>query len=70
MTILAANLLKRSKPFVGRPLSSVVYKTGHHGAKSSNSETFLRDVQPQSVIVSTGEGNNYGHPHEVAQSGQ
>jgi len=47
----------------GRPLSAVVYKAGHHGAKSSSSELFLNAVNPQYVIVSAGEGNNYGHPH-------
>ncbi len=48
----------------GYTLTAMVYKAGHHGAKSSNSEMFLRTVQPQYVIVSAGEGNNYGHPHE------
>lgn len=47
----------------GRPLSAVVYKAGHHGARSSSGESFLRTIQPQYVIVSAGEGNNYGHPH-------
>jgi competence protein ComEC len=47
----------------GYPLLAMVYKAGHHGAKSSNSEKFLRTVQPQYLIVSAGEGNNYGHPH-------
>jgi competence protein ComEC len=46
----------------GRPLSAVVYKAGHHGAKTSNSETFLKVINPLYVIVSAGEGNNYGHP--------
>jgi len=63
MTILAANLLKGSKPFVVRPLSSVVYKAGHHGARSSSSDLFLNAVNPQYVIISAGEGNRYGHPH-------
>lgn len=44
-------------------LSAVVYKAGHHGAKSSSSELFLRAISPQYVIVSAGKGNNYGHPH-------
>jgi competence protein ComEC len=48
----------------GRPLSAVVYKAGHHGARSSSGESFLRAIRPQYVIVSAGEGNNYGHPHE------
>jgi competence protein ComEC len=42
----------------------VVSKAGNHGAKSSNSETLLRAVHARNVIVSAGEGNNYGHPHE------
>jgi competence protein ComEC len=42
----------------------VVYKAGHHGAKSSSGAPFLRAINPQYVIVSAGEGNNYGHPHE------
>ncbi len=48
----------------GQPLSAVVYKAGHHGAKSSSSAGFLEAVRPQYVIVSAGEGNRYGHPHD------
>jgi competence protein ComEC len=48
----------------GRPLSAIVYKAGHHGARSSSSVSFLGAVLPRYVIVSAGEGNNYGHPHE------
>ena len=29
-----------------RPLSAVVYKAGHHGARSSSSASFLRAVRP------------------------
>ncbi|HET6445925.1 MAG TPA: DNA internalization-related competence protein ComEC/Rec2 [candidate division Zixibacteria bacterium] len=47
----------------GYPLSAVVYKAGHHGAKSSSWRPFLTAVGPQYVIVSAGEGNRYGHPH-------
>ncbi|MGB3716308.1 MAG: hypothetical protein WA996_17945, partial [Candidatus Promineifilaceae bacterium] len=46
-----------------RPLSAVVYKAWHHGAKSSSGESFLWAVQPQYVIDSAGEENNYDHPH-------
>ena len=49
---------------VGRPLAAVVYKAGHHGAKSSSSTDFLESVRPQVVVISAGEGNRYGHPHE------
>jgi len=47
----------------GRPLSAVVYKAGHHGAKSSSCKPFLEAVNPQYVVVSAGAENRYGHPH-------
>jgi len=47
----------------GRELSALVYKAGHHGAKTSSSVRFLEAVQPQYVVISAGEENRYGHPH-------
>ncbi len=35
---------------------------GHHGSKYSTSEEFLSAVTPETVIISVGEGNSYGHP--------
>jgi competence protein ComEC len=46
----------------GRNLSSLVFKAGHHGAKTSSNGPFLDAVQPQYIVVSAGEGNRYGHP--------
>jgi competence protein ComEC len=43
-------------------LSAVVYKAGHHGAKTSSSSDFLEAVRPGYVVISAGEGNHYGHP--------
>lgn len=37
---------------------------GHHGAKSSTSPELLQAVTPETVIISVGEGNYYGHPHD------
>ena len=37
---------------------------GHHGSKYSTSEELLQTVRPETVIISAGEGNRYGHPHE------
>jgi competence protein ComEC len=48
----------------GRELASVVYKAGHHGAKTSSSLEFLAAVRPQIMVVSAGAGNWYGHPDE------
>ena len=36
---------------------------GHHGAKDSTSLELLQAVTPETVIISAGEGNRYGHPH-------
>ena len=48
----------------GRPLQAVIYKAGHHGANTSSSALFLEAVRPQYVIISAGEQNNFGHPHQ------
>ena len=40
-----------------------VLKLGHHGSKHSTSAEFLDAVTPEEAIVSCGEGNSYGHPH-------
>lgn len=40
-----------------------VFKAGHHGSKSSNSQQLLEVLQPQQVVISCGAGNRYGHPH-------
>jgi competence protein ComEC len=41
-----------------------VLKAGHHGSRNSTSEAWLAAVDPHTVVISAGEGNSYGHPHE------
>ncbi len=41
-----------------------VVKAGHHGSKTSTGEALLSVTQPTFVIVSAGEANQYGHPHD------
>jgi competence protein ComEC len=48
----------------GSDLKSNVLKAGHHGSKTSSSEIFLNNVLPEIVIISAGEDNRYGHPHQ------
>ncbi len=40
-----------------------VLKVGHHGSSTSNSETFIKAVDPRLAIISCGANNDYGHPH-------
>lgn len=52
----------------GKFLQSEVLKLGHHGSRTSSSGNFLDTVAPDYVVVSSGLGNRYGHPHEEVVS--
>lgn len=39
-------------------------KVAHHGSKNSTMEEFLEVIQPQIAVISCGENNTYGHPHQ------
>ncbi len=45
-----------------------VLKVGHHGANTSSSYYFVREVMPSYAIISCGNDNVYGHPHEETVS--
>ena len=47
----------------GIDISADVYKTGHHGSKTSTSDALLAAVHPQYAVISAGAGNKYGHPN-------
>lgn len=47
-----------------RPLKADVLQLAHHGSNTSNSEAFLKAVDPQWVVIPVGEDNSYGHPHD------
>jgi competence protein ComEC len=44
-----------------RPVT--LLKVGHHGSKTSSSEEFLNEVQPQFAVISDGYKNQFHHPH-------
>ena len=48
----------------GADVSAEILKLGHHGSKNSSSGDFLQAVSPSVGIISCGENNRYGHPHE------
>lgn len=45
-----------------------VLKVGHHGSDTSTGYRFLYTVAPDYGVISVGEGNTYGHPHDVPMS--
>jgi len=45
-------------------LSVDILKAGHHGSRSSSSESFISSISPEVAIIMCGQGNRYGHPHQ------
>lgn len=56
-----ADMVKR---YSASELKADVLKSGHHGSSTSSSEALLDKVDPDYAIISCGEGNKYGHPHD------
>jgi len=65
--LLAGDAAKESERAIlaendANELRADVLKIGHHGSKNSTMPEFLSAVQPRIGIISSGEGNPYGHP--------
>jgi beta-lactamase superfamily II metal-dependent hydrolase len=41
-----------------------ILKIPHHGSSSSSTPAFIKTVNPDIAIISCGEENSYGHPHD------
>ena len=50
------------KTYAGE-LKSTILKAPHHGSSTSSSVAYLKAVWPEAVLISCGQGNDYGHPH-------
>jgi competence protein ComEC len=48
----------------GQPVKSTVLKVGHHGSRTSTTQSFLDAVDPELAIVTTGIKNQFGHPQK------
>jgi len=49
----------------GWDVRSNVMLAGHHGSRTSSSEALIDAINPEIAVISVGEGNKYGHPHQV-----
>lgn len=49
---------------VNKNWSCQLYKAAHHGSRYSNTEALLEEIRPQISVISCGEKNSYGHPHQ------
>lgn len=52
----------------GRVITCTVLKAGHHGSNTSNSYRWIYEAWPSYAVISAGEDNTYGHPHEEVLS--
>lgn len=43
-----------------------VYKAAHHGSPNGDSTASMETFRPETVVISVGEGNSYGHPSAQA----
>ena len=48
----------------GTGLECDVLKCGHHGSSTATSDAFLKATDPTWAVISCGQDNRYGHPHE------
>lgn len=48
----------------GFDLTADILKSGHHGSKTASTTEFLDVVNPETVVIQSGEGNDFGHPHK------
>ena len=50
----------------GADITADILKVAHHGSYKGSSYEFLEKVKPEYAVISCGENNDYGHPHEAA----
>ncbi len=48
----------------GIDIDADVMKLGHHGSVTSSSEPFMSAISPGIIVISVGQDNDYGHPHD------
>lgn len=41
-----------------------IYKAGHHGSRTSTSDTLVDNLKPELAVVTVGKENRFNHPHK------
>jgi len=47
----------------GQDFESPIFKLGHHGSRTSNSQKFLNAIHAKNIVISAGKDNKFHHPH-------
>lgn len=56
--------LDSNLPAQAGSLRSNILKIAHHGSRTSSKMEFVERVSPAVAVISSGENNEYGHPHK------
>lgn len=48
----------------GQDLAAPIFKLGHHGSKTSNTDGMLSAANAEIFVISAGKDNKFNHPHE------
>ena len=62
--LLMGDAEHKDSKIIDRYPHSIVLKISHHGSRNGTTRPLLQKVKPQAAVVSYGERNSYGHPHE------
>lgn len=61
---IEANAESRLFKLYGAKLRANVLILAHHGSHSSSTKDFIKAISPQLGVISYGQFNHYGHPHQ------
>jgi competence protein ComEC len=62
--LLMGDAEHRDSKTINKYPRSTVLKIAHHGSRYGTTKPLLQKVQPRAAVVSCGENNPYGHPHD------
>ncbi len=54
----------QSEKEITADVSANVVKVGHHGSKTSSSQSLVNAVSPEYAVIEVGKDNSYGHPND------